>query len=78
MATNSAVIRWRFRPLTSSATSPIAATSAAMFSVLAISSSATTDLSTAGGNVLLMFAARPRPVTRPMQAHVDWIAAISG
>jgi len=49
-----------------------------MFSVLAISNSATTALSTVGGNALLIFAARPRPVTRPMLAHMAWIDAISG
>ncbi len=56
----------------------MAATSAPMFSVLAISSSPTTALITTGGKALLMFAASPRPVTRPMRAHMACIAAISG
>ena len=49
-----------------------------MLSVLAISSSSTTPRSTTGGNAVLMLAARPLPVTRPIRAQIDWIAAISG
>ncbi len=69
---------WRSIPVTSSATSPMAATSAAMLRVLAISSSSTTPRSTIGGNAVLMLAASPLPVTRPIRAQIDWIAAISG
>ena len=47
--------------MTSSATSPMAATSAAMLSVLAISSSSTTPCSTSGGNAALILAASPLP-----------------
>ena len=49
-----------------------------MLSVLATSSSSTTPRSTTGGKAPLMLAARPLPVTRPMRAHIDCIAAISG
>ena len=56
----------------------MAATSAAMLRVLATSSSSTTPRSTIGGNAVLMLAASPLPVTRPIRAHMDWIAAISG
>jgi len=62
----------------SSATFPMAATSAAIFSVLVINNSKTTPLSTIGGNAVLMLAASPLPVTRPICAHMDWIAAING
>ena len=71
-------MRWRSKPLTSSATSPMAATSAAIFSVLAINNSKTTPLSTIGGNVVLILAASPLPVARPICAHMIWIAAMSG
>ena len=43
-----------------------------------MSSSSTTPWSTFGGNAVLIFAASPFPVTRPMNPHIDWIAAISG
>ena len=56
----------------------MAATSAAIFSVLATTSSSTTTRSTDCGKAALMFAAKPLPVTRPMRAHMDWTAAISG
>ncbi len=56
----------------------MAATSAAMLRVFATSSRTTTPYNTAGGNAAFMFAASPLPVTRPMRAHIDWIAAISG
>ena len=51
-------------------TSPIAATSAAMLRVFGINSS-TTPLRTLGGNAVLIFAANPRPVTRPIRPHID-------
>jgi hypothetical protein len=35
-------------------------------------------VSAIGGNVVLMLAASPFPVTRPIYAHMDWIAAIKG
>jgi hypothetical protein len=56
----------------------MAATSAAMLSVFATSSYNTTDLIIKGGNASLMLAASPLPVTRPMDAHMYWIADISG
>ncbi len=56
----------------------MAATSAAILSVLAISSNNTTDLMTMGGKASLMLAASPLPVTRPIEAHMYWIAAING
>ena len=71
-------MRWRSKPLTSSATSPMAATSAAMLSVLAINKSRTTPFRTIGGNVDLILAASPLPVARPICAHMIWIAAMSG
>ena len=43
-----------------------------------MSSEATAIRSTAGGKDPLMFAASPRPVTRPMRAHMDWMADING
>ena len=52
-------------------TSPMAATSAAMLSILAISSSPTTLCRTTGGNASLMLAASPLPVVRPMSAHMN-------
>jgi len=76
--TNSRVIAWRFQPLTSSAVSPIAATSAAMFRVLASNNNSTTIRSTIGGKADLMFAAIPFPVTLPMRAQIDCMAPISG
>ena len=56
----------------------MAATSAAIFSVLAISNSKTTPLRTMGGNADLILAASPLPVTLPICAHIAWIADISG
>ena len=76
--TKTTVMICRSKPLTSSAVSPMAATSAAMLRVLATSSKSTTPWSTIGGKAALMLAASPLPVTRPMSAHMDWIAAISG
>ena len=77
MATAS-VITIRSSPVTSWITSPMAARSAPMFKVLATSSSRTTTCTTPGGKACLMLAASPLPVTRPMRAQIDWIAAISG
>ncbi len=49
-----------------------------MFKTLAMSSDETAIRSTEGGKEALMFAASPRPVTRPMRAHMDWMADING
>ena len=49
-----------------------------MLSVFAMSRASTTLLRTTGGNAVLMLAARPFPVVRPMNAHMDWIADMSG
>ncbi len=56
----------------------MAATSAAMFRVLAISSSTTAPITTQAGKTDLRLAARPLPVTRPIRAQIDWMTAIRG
>ncbi len=65
-------------PNTRRAASPMAATSAAMFKVLAISSSTTAAITTQAGKTALRFAARPMPVTLPIRAQIDWMTAIKG
>ena len=52
--------------------------SAPILMVLATNSSATSTPTTGRGNTSSMFAARPRPVTRPMRALIDWTATIIG
>ena len=71
-------MRRRFIPVTNSPTSPMAATSAAMLSVIATSRKITTPLRIMGGNDSLMLAASPLPVTRPMRLHIDWMETING
>lgn len=56
----------------------MAAMSAAMLRVLATNSIPTTDSSTQRGKLVLMLAASPRRVTKPMRALTIWIAAIRG
>ena len=56
----------------------MAAMSAAMLMVLAMTSSETTTSRTQRGNRRRMLAARPSPVTRPMRALTIWMPTING
>jgi hypothetical protein len=49
-----------------------------MLKIFAISSASTTALRTTGGKAVLMLAASPWPVVRPISAQSDWIADMSG
>ena len=64
--------------ITNAAASPIAAMSAAMLMVLATSRDSTRIARSQAGNTRFTLAARPWPVTRPIRATIDWIAASSG
>ena len=52
--------------------------SAAMLMVLASTSSPTRPVVNQRGNILLIFAARPSPVTQPMRADSIWMPIMSG
>ena len=60
------------------APSPIAAMSAAMLSVLAMSKSPTMPWSITRGHRLAQIGREPRPVTAPIRALTIWIAIMNG
>ncbi len=56
----------------------MAATSAAMLSVFAITREATSEIANQRGATRQMFAARPWPVSHPMRALTIWMPIMSG